>query len=315
MLNKKSSMLLISSVCIIVAIFIYILGNGDQKKAKIISNNSLSQSDESQRNNFGEHTTTIATTWQWSQIKQDATTSMSAKNNKKPLPFTPKFVYEALKAVKLDEDGNVIHDHDALLSLDEALLRIQSKLDTESLSVLQALIKDGLPGKAGEQTAKIVGDYYFYLEAKDEFSRTSDILTDADDHQTVSAVENDQLLYAELQSLRGAHLGDEVSNGLFRVTDADAQYMFESMKLDLNQDLSEEEINQKRLEIKEQHIQRSVNISNWPERYSAFQNAKQNIVSASLSNEEKQEQVAQLLRSHFSSDELKRITHLGLDQL
>lgn len=310
MIKKYSFLLAIISVCLLIAVIVTVLGNDATESGKIITNNTMSQSDH-----LKKHASTIATTWQWSKINDDTKQAITTANNEKSLPFTAKFVYEALKAVKLDDDGNVIHDHDALLSLDEAILRIQSKLNTESLGILQGLIKDGLPGKAGEQTAKIVGDYYFYLEAKDEFSRTSEALADQSVHATVSAVENDELLYSELQALRDVHLGNDVSSGLFRVTDADAQYMFESMKLDLVQGLSEEEINQKRLEIKEQHIQRSVNISDWPDRYRTFQDAKQNILSASLDEEEKQKQVTQLLRSYFSADELKRITHLSLDQL
>lgn len=310
--KKYLVMVAVISTCIIST---FILSNSDTQSVKILANNNVSQTGDSQSNNFEKHTSTIATTWQWSNINENTKQVITTANNEKPLPFTAKFVYEALKAVKLDENGNVIHDHDALLSLDEALLRIQSKLDAESLIILQALIKEGLPGKAGEQTAKIVGDYYYYLEAKDEFSRTSEALSDQSVHATVSAVENDELLYSELQALRDVHLGNEVSSGLFRVTDADAQYMFESMKLDLVKGLSDEEINQKRLEIKEQHIQRSVNISDWPDRYRTFQDAKQNILSASLDEEEKQKQVTQLLRSYFSADELKRITHLSLDQL
>ncbi|MGR6873566.1 hypothetical protein ACU6U9_14950 [Pseudomonas sp. HK3] len=310
MLKRNLVILTIISACIITTIFI--VSNNDTQSVKVLSNN-MSQSDGSHPNNFEKHAATIATKWQWSKINTKQT--IATEENKKSLPFTAKFVYEALKAVKLDDHGNVIHDHNALLSLDEALLRIQSKLDAESLSTLQAIIKDGLPGKAGEQTAKIVGDYYYYLEAKDEFSQTSEALANTEVHQSVGAVENDELLYAELQALRDVHLGSEVSSGLFRVSDADAQYMFNSMKLDLDQNLSEEEKEKIRLEIQEQHIQRSVNISDWPDRYSAFQDAKHKILATSLDEEEKQNQVTQLLRSYFSSDELKRITHLSLDQL
>lgn len=306
---KKNPVIVLTISISIIAIIFFVMSNDNAQN--IISNNELSQSHSQTSSHVSQHTDTIANQWQWTTLNEQA----EIQAQKKPLPFTTKFVYEALKAVKLDEDGNVIYDHDALLSLDEALLRIQNKLDSESLAILQTIIKDGLPGKAGEQTAKIVGDYYHYLEAKDEFSRTSEALADTGVHKSVNAVENDQLLYSELQALRDVHLGNDVSSGLFRVTDADAQYMFESMKLDLVEGLTEEEIQQKRLEIKQQHIQHSVNISNWPDRYRAFQEDKQKILSASLDEQEKQNQVTQLLKSYFSADERKRITHLSLDQL
>jgi hypothetical protein len=314
MFNKNPFILIAIGACII-AIALFVLGD-NSKDIKIVSSEASKSSsiyDDSQTDQTIKPAT-IATQWQWSKVNQQAEQPVANEVNNK-LPFTAKFVYEALKAVKLDEDGNVIHDHDALLSLDEALLRIQNKLDAESLEILQGIIKDGLPGKAGEQTAKIVGDYYYFLEAKDEFSETSEALIDSSIRETSQAIENDELLYAELQALRDAHLGTDVSNGLFRVSDASAQYMFDSMKLDFNQDLTEEEKEQKRGEIEERHIQGSVNVSNWPARYGAFQDAKQKILSALLEPEEKQRQVIELLQSYFSSEELKRIQYLNLDEL
>lgn len=315
MSKKRSVIIAITAIVIAAPIVFSMINSNDANSVKIGTNNSASVLSEVEPQALEEQTPTIATAWQWSQDNKSASKAITANNSNKKLPFTAKFVYEALKAVKLDEDGNVIHDHDALLSLDEALLRIQNKLDRESLNILQAIIKDGLPGKAGEQTAQIVGDYYNYLEAKDEFSRTSDMITESSGHETVNAVEKDQLLYAELKSLRDLHLGNDVSNGLFRITDSDAQYMFASMKLDVDESLSAEEKAQQRLEIEAQHMQRSINITNWPDRYSAFQDTKQRIISASLNDEEKQRQITELLNSHFNANELKRIEHLGIDKL
>ena len=309
MFKQNPILIVCISVCIIAIIF-YV--SGDESSQKIITNNDLSDNNHARTNLINKNTSTIETQWQWSHIHQRSQSTTQVKS--KSLPFTPKFVYEALKAVKLDENGNVIYDHNALLSLDEALLRMQNKLDSESLAILQNIIRDGLPGKAGEQTAKIVADYYHYLEATDECSRTSETLADTSVHQTVNAIENDELLYSELQALREVHLGHDVTNGLFRVTDADAEYMFASMKLDFNENLSEEEKKLKRREIQERHTQRSINIINWPERYAAFQLSKQNIIGAKLNKEETQAQLTDLLNSHFNSDEQKRISHLGLDQ-
>lgn len=258
-------------------------------------------------------TSTIASNWQWPHINDEQHTTLT--ESRANLPFTEKFVYEALKAVRLDENGNVIYDHDALLSLDEALLRMQNKLDSESLAALQGIIKQGLPNKAGEQTAKIVADYYYYLEAKDEFSRTTEALFSNTGPATIASLENDETLYAELQALRDVHLGSEVSSSLFRVSDATAQYMFDSMKLELNQDLSPVEKEQQLIDIEEKHIERSINVDNWPIRYRNFQIEKQNILQASLDQDEKNQQLNQLLQSHFNTDEIKRIAHLGLEKL
>jgi hypothetical protein len=311
MFNKNPFILMAIGACII-AVTIFVLGD-NSKDLKVVSGESSSIYHDKQTD-YSIKPATIATQWQWTKVNQQAEQPVASETSNN-LPFTAKFVYEALKAVKLDEDGNVIHDHDALLSLDEALLRIQNKLDAESLEILQGIIKDGLPGKAGEQTAKIVGDYYYFLEAKDEFSETSEALIDSSVQDTAQGIENDEMLYAELQALRDAHLGTEVSNGLFRVSDASAQYMFDSLKLDYNQDLTAEEKEQKRREIEQRHIQGSVNVANWPARYSAFQDAKQKITSALLEPEEKQRQVSELLQSHFSSEERERIQYLSLDKI
>jgi hypothetical protein len=314
MFNKYPYVIVAFFVIIIIAVAFFALGNSDEK-IELISSNNVAQPDDLKFNGSNNNISTIAKQWQWTELNTQQDQPIKIEIAEKALPFTAKFVYEALKAVKLDRDGNVIHDHDALLSLDEALLRIQSKLDTESLSILQQIIKDGLPGKAGEQTAKIVGDYYYFLEAKDEFSETSEALSDLSVHDTAGAVENDELLYAELQALRDVHLGSDVSTGLFRVSDASAQYMFDSMKLDFDQNMTEMDKQKIRLEIEEKHIRGSVNVSDWPARYGAFEDAKQKILTTSLQPEEKQRQVTELLQSYFSSDELNRIQYLSLDTL
>ncbi|MDC0603007.1 hypothetical protein OAP14_08275 [Aliiglaciecola sp.] len=254
---------------------------------------------------------TIATQWQWEAANTD---SASTQSLEKPLPYTPESVFNALQAVELDEDGNVILNHDALISLDEALERIHDQLDRESLLALQNLIRESLPGIAGEQTAKLVADYYQFLEAKAEFSRLNEDI-DEDREQTVDTLEDDESLYGELQALREVHLGTDTTEKLFRVTDANAKYMFESLKLGVNQDLSVQEIEAKRQQIQAEHTEQSVNIANWPSRYRAFINSKQNILASSLSLEEKQDQVNQLLLQMFNTQELKRIDYLGLGNI
>lgn len=254
--------------------------------------------------------TTVAAQWQW----EKSTESKPSENMDKPVPFTPESVFNALQAVEIDEDGNVILNHDALISLDEALERIHDQLDSDSLLALQNLIRESLPGIAGEQTANLVADYYQFLEAKAEFSRLNEDI-DEDREQSIDTLEDDESLYGELQALREVHLGTDTTEKLFRVTDANAKYMFESLKLAVNNDLSEQEIEMKRQQIEAEHTEQSVNIANWPSRYRAFLNSKQNILASSLSMEEKQSQVNQLLQQMFNAQELKRIDYLGLGNI
>jgi hypothetical protein len=199
--------------------------------------------------------------------------------------------------------------------LDEALERIHNKLDSETLSILQDIIRQALPGLSGEQTAKIVGDYYVFLEAKEEFSNMAEGLSDENAEPTLSSLENDESLYTELQSLRQVHLGSEETDSLFRVSDANAKFMFDSMKLGLDTSLTPQQREQQQQQIEAQHQAQSINVADWPARYQAFMTAKQSITSASIDDDEKRAQIAQLLRQYFNHDELKEINHLGLEAL
>jgi len=105
MFNKRFTVLAISTACIVAAI-IFIQNGNDP--STVIANNSASKLEGSQPNFIENNTSTIATSWQWSQINENAKKSTDSEKNKS-LPFTAKFVYEALKAVKLDKEGNVNH--------------------------------------------------------------------------------------------------------------------------------------------------------------------------------------------------------------
>jgi lipase chaperone LimK len=305
-ISKKLAIIIVLIGTIIVTVFL---------------NQTTEKSDDSDTANNPEHPQltneplTIATQWQWKGANGQLNTAQVSSDRWATLPFTAESIYNALQAVKFDENGDVILDHDALISLDEALERIHNKLDNEMLGILQNLIRQSLKDKGGEQTAKIVGDYYQFLKSKEEFSKMDEALSNANAELTVNSLENDQALYAELQSLREIHLGSDATDSLFRVSDANAQYMFESMKLDVDPNLTPEQKVQMGLEIKAQHVAESINVTDWPARYQAFLTDKLNITTASIDDDEKHQQVAQLLTQHFTHDELKRIKHIGLEAL
>lgn len=258
---------------------------------------------------------TVAANWSWqrgeAQIEPVSLTYQHVAN----YPFTPGSVFDALHAVKLDIDGNVILDHDALVSLDETLERIHNRLDEDSVEALVDLIQQSLPGQAGLQLGELVENYYYYLEAKEIFSRMNEDLLVKRDVDPLVSIEQDQGLYAELQALREVHLGSDVTAELFRVSDANALYMFESMKLEADLNLTSQEREQKRKDIQAQYIAQSVNVLNWPARYPAFLSAKQAITSSSIDMQEKVKQVNALLDEHFSPEELTRIDYLKLNEI
>lgn len=191
---------------------------------------------------------TIAKQWQWPRDRDQQERDATADEDES-LPFTEQSVYDSLQAVKVDKNGNIILDHYALISLDEALERIHNRLDSESLLKLQDIIRDALPGKTGEQTAQVVEDYQRFLGAQEEFSQMHQ--GSVSTVQTLNSLDNDQALYRELQNLREIHLGTENTASLFHDSDANAEFMFDSLRLGLEQHLTPEEIESRRREIQQ----------------------------------------------------------------
>ncbi len=200
-------------------------------------------------------TQTLSSQWQWNGESESAT-DVDRLDSEDLLPFTEQSVHDALQVVKVDENGDVVLDHDALISLDEALERIHNKLDPESLMELQDLIRDALPGKTGEQTASLVGDYHQFLQAKEQFDQMHAMPATYDNQPSVASIESDQRLYQELQNLRELHLGTDVAQRLFHDSDVNADFMFESIKLGLDTSLSPEEIVARRQSIEAQRRER-----------------------------------------------------------
>jgi len=195
---------------------------------------------------------TIATAWQWGKLPFKKQTTDGAKNQK-TTHFDVNYIYSALKAVKLNENGDVVTDHQALQALNETLAYSGLQLDREALAELQDLIKLGLPGKAGEQTAQIVGDYYQYLDAERELST----LYNADGPST-----NPEAMYEELLALRELYLGKDVSDGLFAISNANARYMFESFRIKSDSRLTDEEKKEHQLENVKRHAAQTIAIPN-----------------------------------------------------
>ena len=216
--------------------------NNDSKKTKqSLPVTSINKS----LNESGAKPTNISQQWQWEKI---ASNTNETTNKNVQLPFTPQSVHDALQVVKIDENGDIILDHDALLSLDEALERIYNKLDGDSLKQLRELIEQALPGSAGQQTANLVEDYNAFLKAKDQFSKTHEGSPPPYDQQSIASISNDEALYGELKALRQVYLGDDVAKKLFAVSDATSQFMFDSMKLEFDDTLTPEEKDQRRIE-------------------------------------------------------------------
>ena len=111
------------------------------------------------------------------------------------------------------------------------------------------------------------------------------------------------------------YLGAEIADHLFKTANANARYMFDSMKLEANTDLSEAEKKQQQAQIIERHAEKSINVNNWNDRFQAFSGDKQNILNSSISDDEKRDQLTALMHQHFNYEELDYVHHLKLDSL
>jgi len=305
------------------AIFTLImLPNSDPTPANptLVNPSSLTHTTETIKVNVPSKENTIATAWQWEILPANESHNQQAETRNKnehsqadtasSLPFTQESIYTALHAVKLNEDGDIIIDHDALNALNAALDPSKLKLDDEALEELQDLIRTGLPGIAGEQTAQIVADYYQYLGAKSDFNTLYETRNNTD-----RDIDNYEMQYNELLALRALYLGAEVADQLFATANANSRYMFDSMKLEADTSLNEAEKKQQQAEIIERHAAQTINVNNWNERYRAFSVDKQNIVNSSLSDDAKRDQVTSLMHQHFSHEELELVSYLDLDSL
>lgn len=256
---------------------------------------------------------TIGNKWQRAEIEDND--KIRNEPQTLELPFTEESMYQALKAVKISDNGGIILDHITLISLDEALERIYKKLDTKSIDTLKNLIMEALPEKPGRETAKLVEDYYHFLLDKHEFSKTYEPLVDYEGSPTVDGITNQQNLYDELRNLRETHLGYDTSKNLFQVSDAEANFMFENMKIDANKDLDASQRKKLREEARETFIEESIAVENWPNRYRSYTREKQNILDSKIENNDKESQIIQLYNQTFSAQEQQEISHLRLHQL
>jgi lipase chaperone LimK len=254
---------------------------------------------------------TVATEWQWEE-------PTNTPIKKPAAAFTEESVYSALKSVRLDKQNNVIIDHEALIALNAALDDSRLQLDEQALSELQMIIKQGLPGTAGDDVADIVANYYNYLKASKEFNAIYEpdlSISDSSNSETIETnIEEYKENYRELMSLRELYLGSDTANKLFSTSDANANYMFDMLKIEQNTDLSDEEKEIKRKQIIETHAEQTVDVSNWNQRHRDFLTSKQTILNASISEQQKQAQLTELMHQRFNPEELAKISHLQLDQ-
>lgn len=187
----------------------------------------------------------IADRWQWDNfskkdvndaIKKAEQASKEKDTDKKeddqPFEFDVVVVYSALGTVGIDDGGDVIVDGKALDALENAFAKLPDDLSESELEELVGLIKTGLPGAAGEQTADIVSRFQSYKLAERDFNQVMAEPTN---------VEEALALFDKKVALRESILGYDVANKLFSQEQAQSRHMLQLMAINSDKSLSEEE--------------------------------------------------------------------------
>lgn len=276
---------------------------------------------------------TFATLWKWQNNNDEQTSNLALEvgETKSDTPqntsaISEASVYEALQAVRVGEQGDLILDHEALVALNDVFQSQELKLSENDLAVVNEYIKNGLPGTLGEQTAQLVDDYYQLMQAEKEFNAI---------YEPTMSAENAAERYEELSALRQLYMGHEAASGLFSTSDANAQYMFSAMTKELESDQTMEATGESGAaetalkgaapesdpatglvdtqSLQAQHQEQTLSIDNWQYRHEQYLQQKAVVVSAAISEEEKKLQLKELLEQHFDASERSKIRHLDLD--
>lgn len=251
---------------------------------------------------------TIGSQWDWSELEA-VTQSDQTNTGSKPktaASFDVPTIYATLADIHLSESGEVIPDQTALNALNRAFVTSGIDWTPARVEELQAIVRAGLPGIAGEQAAAIVGDFYQYTQDKAALESVYTSTTDpAEAH----------LQYSELMAIRRQTMGDAVADQLFADEEASARYMFESIALAQDNSLSAAERRERQQALEQSLRERPPSIPQWQDRYAEFQQAKQSIQQAGLERAEAQRQLDNLVDQHFSSSEQTQASHFKLNRL
>lgn len=153
------------------------------------------------------------------------------KASETPFRFDVEFIFNALSKVIVDDNGDVVVNHQTKDLLEAAFTQMEFDLSRSELEELQDLIRLGIAGKAGEQAAKIVSDYYDYRVAETSFMLTT----------YGGDLEDTKTNFEQILAIRRAELGYDVAERLYGLQEMHSRYMIESIQIQSNDTLSPEE--------------------------------------------------------------------------
>lgn len=313
--NSKRNIItaiIVGGLSLVVAV-VLVIKAAPQQPQDAITYQPLSVTDKSDaKDNVIVEVTTVADIWQKDRFntKSDThETPAEVKLFERSLEsvIDPDYLYAVLQDVELDANGDVVINHKALQALELTVNRGRLQLNAVELAELQELIQIGLPGKAGVQTARIVGDYYNYLGAKEEMGELQLALEKP-------TFDGWRAEYQQLIELREMYLGADVSTALFAQHDASADYMFTVMALDRTETYSETEKQALREQAAEKLLAKLAGIDNWQPRYQRYKQERDALQASSDTPLNEQEKDA-LLAEHFTVAEIEQLLHQNLDRM
>lgn len=304
--TKSQNKILIISITA-VALGAGFLFSGSESDVKIIENTQSSMV----KNDY--QPLTIAQAWQENLNKKTSNQNTPSKpqnqagetqdnesENTPSLDYT--YIQKEIGKIRLSEDGTVILDEMTLSALRDAFPVNHLNLTPEMLQELQEILKQGLPGIAGEQAAEIVSNFYEYMEAKKDLN---DLFRDV---QVKPGTHEEAL--AEEKALRELYLGKEIADQLFKKEDQTSEYMLKAFRIASDQSLSHEEKEKEKNKLNIEFINNE--IENWDARYQSYLEEKNTLKAKQLSTEEYNQAVIQLRNQHFSVQEQARISDANI---
>lgn len=298
---------------------------------------------------------TLADRWQ-PPARPAAAPEATATGDTKPAPkqagdgesFDLERLHQALARIAIDDDGELVLDEVALMSLERAFAELGTNPEADSIRRLQLYVEAGLAGDTGRQAARIVGDYFRYRRAEADFEAS--LAGTGED----SELSPRQRLEA-LTELRHEHLGADVANRLYGAQEAHRRYLLALEAVNTDSELSPARKREQRAALREdlqdgtffvddrgtdvvagleadtrrwqqqglseqtRHYLRQQTLGlaasrqlassarqrqDWQQRYNRFEQDRNRILEAGLTEAEKQAQIEELLGRHFYEAEI-----------
>ena len=253
---------------------------------------------------------TVAKAWRWDQFPAAERRAPSDEARKQSSSiFSAAEVHAALQHVELTDAGDVVLDHKALSALQSAFASLD--LNATQLEELQRIVRAGLPGKAGEQAATVIGDYYQYQAALKDFEAVTEPPVDLE-------TARDQ--YEQRVALRQHYLGYAAAEKLFAREQAHARFTLDSMRIQSATELPEAQRRQLQDDVTARvpagvlSERSGAEQLEWERRHAAFERERQAILDAGMAEVDKRAQIEALLRQHFGERELEAARRYSADR-